>query len=128
MYCPSWCRNSTYQCGAANYPFFIESGMKICEISGPPIPSTAFALKQCLYQKEATCIESPKIYCSSSWKTPTYLCGSAKYPVSWLAVYVQEWKYAKFRAYQSPWCRVCTKAMVRPKGSYRYGELKNILP
>ena len=41
MYCPTRCRNSTYQCGAAHYPFFIGgsigSGMEICEISGPPI-------------------------------------------------------------------------------------------
>ena len=41
MYCPTRCRNSTYQCGAAHYSFFmggsIGSGMEICEISGPPI-------------------------------------------------------------------------------------------
>ena len=35
---------------------------------------------------------------------------------------------AKVRAYQSPWYRICTKAMVISKGSYVYGELKNVLP
>ena len=38
-----------------------------------------------------------------------------------------EWKYAKFRAYKSPWYRICTKAMVLSNGSYVYGELKNVM-
>ena len=41
MYCVTRCRNSTYQCGATHYPFFMGgstgSGMEICETSGPPI-------------------------------------------------------------------------------------------
>ena len=32
------------------------------------------------------------------------------------------------RPYQSPWYRVCTKAMVISKGSYGHGESKNVLP
>ena len=88
---------------------------------------TAFAPKQCLYQKETTGMESPKMYCSSPWKNPTYLCGSANYPISWVAVWGREWKYAKLRAYQSPLYRVCTKAMFISKGSYGYGEPKNVL-
>ena len=39
-----------------------------------------------------------------------------------------EWKYAKLRPYQSPWYRVCTKAMVISKGSYGHGEFENVLP
>ena len=47
---------------------------------GPTNPHfTAFAPMQWLYQKEATCMESSKMYCSSPWKNPTYLCGSANY-------------------------------------------------
>ena len=38
------------------------------------------------------------------------------------------WKYAKLRPYQSPWYRVCTKAMVISKGIYGHGESKNVLP
>ena len=42
MYCPTRCRNSTYQCGSAHYLLFmggsIGSGMEKCETSGPPIP------------------------------------------------------------------------------------------
>ena len=37
-------------------------------------------------------------------------------------------KMQKFRAPQSPWYRVCTKAMVTSEGSYVYGELKKVLP
>ena len=33
----------------------------------------------------------------------------------------------KLRAYQSPWYRICTKAMIVLIGTYRYGELKNVL-
>ena len=51
---------------------------------GPTNPhGTVFLPMKCLYQKEATGMESPKMYCSSLWKTPTYLCGSANYPISW---------------------------------------------
>ena len=40
MHCTSRCRNSIYQCGAANYPDYggsIGPRMKICETSGLPI-------------------------------------------------------------------------------------------
>ena len=38
---------------------------------------TIFAPKQCLYQKEATCMESSKMHYSSRCKNHTYLCGMA---------------------------------------------------
>ena len=57
----------------------------------------------------------------------TYHFEEAKYPVSWVVVQGQDWKYAKFRPYQSPWYRVSTKGMVASKGSYGHGELKNVL-
>ena len=41
---------------------------------------TAFPQQECSYQKEATGTENTNIYCSSPWKNPTYLCGSANYP------------------------------------------------
>ena len=44
---------------------------------------TAFAPKQWLYQKEATGMERPKMYCPSRCRYRTYLCVEAKYPVSW---------------------------------------------
>ena len=86
---------------------------------GPTNPhGTAFAPKQCLYQKESTGMESPKMYCPSRCRYHTYHCVATNYPVSW-RVYSPEWKYAKLRPYQSPWYRVCTKAMVISKGSYQ---------
>ena len=41
---------------------------------------TMFASKQCLFQKEATGMESPKMYSSSWCKKLTYLCGTANDP------------------------------------------------
>ena len=43
---------------------------------------TVFTPKQCLSQKEATGMESPKMYSSSRCKSLTYLCGTANNPVS----------------------------------------------
>ena len=51
---------------------------------GPTNPhGTAFAPKQWLYQKEATGMESSKMYCPNRCRYRTYLCVEAKYPVSW---------------------------------------------
>ena len=50
---------------------------------GPTNPhGTAFALKQWLYIKEATGMESSKMYCSSWCRNSTYQCGVANNPVS----------------------------------------------
>ena len=51
---------------------------------GPTNPhGTAIAPKQWLYQKEATGMESSKIYCPSWCRYRTYHCVAANYPVSW---------------------------------------------
>ena len=47
---------------------------------------TVFAPKQWLYQKEATGIESSKMYCPTWCRNRTYQCGAANYPVSKRAV------------------------------------------
>ena len=50
---------------------------------GPTNPhGTAFVPKQWLYQKEATGIESSKMYCPSRCRYRTYHCVAAKYLVS----------------------------------------------
>ena len=67
---------------------------------------TASAPMQWLYQKEATGMESSKMYCTSRCRYRTYQCGAANYPVSWWAVQGPPRKYAKHRAYQYPWYRV----------------------
>ena len=89
---------------------------------------TASAPMQWLYQKEATGMESSKMYCPSRCRYRNHQCGAANYPVSFGAVQGPPRKYAKLRAYQYPWCRVCTNAMVISKGSYGHGEFKNVLP
>ena len=44
---------------------------------------TVFTPKQWLYEKEATDMESSKMYYPSRCRYRTYQCGVAKYPVSW---------------------------------------------
>ena len=51
---------------------------------GPTNPhGIAFTPKHGLYQKEATGMESPKMYCPSRCRYRTYHCVEANYPVSW---------------------------------------------
>ena len=88
----------------------------------------AFAPMQWLYQKEATGLQSSKMYCPSRFRYRTYQCGAANYPASLGAGWGPFRKFAKVRAYQSPWCRVCINAMVISKGSYGHGDFKNVLP
>ena len=47
---------------------------------------TAFAQKQWLHQKEATCMESSKMYCPRLCTKRTYHCAAVKYLVSRWAV------------------------------------------
>ena len=79
---------------------------------------TASAALQWLYEKEATGMESSKMYCPSRCRCRIHQCGTANYPVSWGAVQGPPRKYAKLRAYQYPWYRVCTNAMVISKGRH----------
>ena len=54
---------------------------------GPTNPhSTAFGPKKWLYKKEATGMESSKMYYPSRCRYRTYQCGAAKYPISWEVV------------------------------------------
>ena len=86
MYRSSRLKHCTYLCGTANYPVSCMSVQgrerKFTEIRVYLCYGTVFAPKQCLYQKEATGMESPKMYSSSRWKNRTYLCGTAYYSVS----------------------------------------------
>ena len=132
MYCPSRCRYRTHQCGAANFP--VSWGA----VQGPPrkyaklratnTHSTASAPMQWLHQKDATGMESSKMYFPSRCRYRTHQCGAANYPVSWGVVQGPPRKYAKFRAYQYPWYRFCTNAMVISKGSYGHGKFNSVLP
>ena len=132
MYCPSRCRYRNRQCGAANYP--VSWG----EVQGPPrryekiqthqYPWYRVCTNGMVIQKEATGMESSKMYCPSRCRYRTHQCGAANYPVSWGAVQGPPRKYAKLRAHQYPWYRVSTNAMVISKGSYGHGEFKNVLP
>ena len=87
---------------------------------------TIIAPNQCLYQKEATSIASPKMYSCSRCKSRTYLCGTANNPVSYKPEQCRERKFTEIRVYLLPWYHVCTKAMFILKESYGYGESKNV--
>ena len=132
MYCPSRCRHRTHQCGAANYHLSfqaVQSPLRKYTKFGPTnTHGTASAPMQWLNQMEATGMESSKMYCPSQCRYRTHQCGTANYPVSWGEVQGPPRKYGKLRAYQYPWYRVCTNAMVIPKGRYGHGEFKNVLP
>ena len=60
---------------------------------------TEFPSKQCLHQKDATGIDSPKMYSACQWKSVTYLRGTANDPVSSKPVYGQERKFAEILVY-----------------------------
>ena len=107
----------------------VGSRMEICETSALPIAMVprfhksngyikrkkrAWRVQKCIAQVGTDTV------LTSEWKQST--------PFHWEVVYSQEWKYAKVRPYQSPWYRVCTKAMVILKGSYGHGEFKNEFP
>ena len=104
MYCPSRCRYRTFTAWKQSTPF--HGGQYRAQNGnmrnfGPTNPhGTAFASKQWLYQKEATGMESSKMYCPSRCRYRTYHCVEAKYPVSWGVVQGPEWKYAKLRPFQ----------------------------
>ena len=71
-------------------------------------------------------MERPEIYSASRCKNHTYLCRPSNYPASREAVYGLELKVAYNGVDQSPWYRVCTKVIFIPKGSYGYGETRNV--
>ena len=96
-----------------------KSGSTICH-------GTVYAPKQCLYQKEATGMDSPKMYFSSRCKNLTYQCVTANDSFSSKAVQGQERKFAEIQVYLLPWYRVYTKAMSISKGSYGYAQSKNV--
>ena len=88
---------------------------------------TVFALKQWLYQKDATSIESSKMYRPNRCRDSNSQCRAANYPVSRGEVYGREWKYSKTRAYPSAWYHVSTRGVFISNRSYRDGEPKNVL-
>ena len=61
---------------------------------------TVFAPKQCLYQKEATGMDSPKIHSSNRCKKRTNLCRPVNFPVSCKPVQGREQKFAEIRVYR----------------------------
>ena len=87
MYCPCRCKKRTFQCRAIKYPgswgrYRTENG-NIRTFVNPNPHGTAFAAKQWLYQREATCMESSKMYCPHRWRKRTFQCGVVNYPTTW---------------------------------------------
>ena len=97
-----------------------KSGSTFCH-------GTVFAPKQCLYQKQATGMESLKMYSFRQSKT-SITCAGLQTTPSHVSQYRA--KNGNLRKSGSTFChgtyRLCTKAMFISKGSYGYGESKNV--
>ena len=90
---------------------------------------TAFSPKEWLYQKEASGMESPKMYCPSRCRYRTYHCVEAKYPVSWGGSIGPRMERCETSALPVPMVpRLHQSNGYISKGSYRHGESKNVLP
>ena len=128
MHSSSWCKNNTTSAGRQTTPSHVSqyrAENRNLRKSGSTFHhGTVFELKQCLHQKKVAGMESPKMHSSTQFKSRTFMCGTANYPVSCKPVYGRERKFAEIRVYLSPWYRVCTKALYISKGCYRYGESK----
>ena len=116
MHSSSWCKNNTTSAGRQTTPSHVSqyrAENRNLRKSGSTFHhGTVFELKQCLHQKKVTGMESPKMHSSTQFKSRTFLCGTANYPVSCKPVYGRERKFAEIRVYLSPWYRVCTMLQV----------------
>ena len=70
-------------------------------------------------------MERLKMHSLCRRKDRTGRYGRTNYPVTCSADQDRQWIFEKIRGYQSPWYRVCTKAMFISKQRYGYGEAKN---
>ena len=77
----AWLQSTSFDGGLYRAP---NGNMRNFGLTNPH--GTAFAPKQWLYQKEATGMESSKMYCPSRCRYRTYNCVATKYLVSWWVV------------------------------------------
>ena len=103
--------------------------MEICKISGLQFPMAPH-----LHQSNGYIRRKVRVWRAQEYNAlvgeETVLSSAGPQTTSFHggAVQGRKSKYAKFRVYQSPCYRVCTKPMVILKGSYLCGELKNVMP
>ena len=121
----------TYLCWPANYPVswsqYRAENRNLMNTGSTFRHGTVFPPKQCIHQKEARGIESPKnVFLSSVQNTnlPTRACKQPR--LMYVSIKGWECKFEEIRVYLSPWHRVFTLAMFILKGSYGYGEPKNV--
>ena len=89
---------------------------------------TAFSPKQCGYQKEATGMESSKMYWPSRYINSTYQCVAANFPVFMGgSIGVRNGNMRNFGPSNPHGTAFYTNELSISKGSYGYGEPKNIL-
>ena len=105
--------------------YWAENG-NLCKLGWNYCLGTVFPQRQCLYQKEAACMETTEIYSTSRCRNPTYVCGLANYPVSWGRYRAENGNLCKFLWTYRNGTIVCTKAMSISKGRYGYGENRNV--
>ena len=96
---------------------YLASNRKFPNFGAIHCHGTVFAPMQCLYCKEATGVESPKMQFPRQCKNRTDRYGSTNYPMSCSAVSCQKCKFSEFWGYFLPWYRVCTNAKLILNGS-----------
>ena len=124
MHCANRFRNRTYQCTAENYAVSLRATQgrkqKFAKIRYTKSHGTAFAPKQCLYQKQATVMENFKMYCPTRYRNRTYQCGAANYPVSWGQYRVENSNLCKFGSTYRHGTAFPQNVYIK---SYGYGQL-----
>ena len=132
MYCPSRCRYRIYQCVAPNYPVawgvVYDPVWKYVKFR--PYQSTWYHIctKEMVALKGSYGHGEFNNVLPYSVQIPYLPVRGRKLPHFMGGSIVSRLEICETSAQQSPWYRVCTKAMVISKGSYGHGDFKNVLP
>ena len=116
MQSPSRCNKRTGRYSPGNNPvscnaYRAENG-NLGKFEAVENNGTAFAPKQCLYQKVAVGMENPKMQSPSWCNKRTGRYGSENNPDFMHRLEGREWKSGKLRTCRIQWYRVCIQAYV----------------
>ena len=130
MQSPSQCNKRTVRYGPGNNPVsctaYTAVNGNLGNIEAVENNGTAFAPKQCLYQKVAVGLESPKMHSPSRCNNRTWRYGPAKTRFHSPRI-AQRMEICELQRYQKQWYRLCTKATFISKVSCGIGEPKNAI-
>ena len=131
MQSPSQCNKRTVRYDPGNNPVsctaYTAVNGNLGNIEAVENNDTAFAPKQCLYQKVAVGLESSKLHSPSRCNKRTGRYGPAKTRFHAPRI-AQRMEICELQRCQKQWYRLCTKAIFISKGICGYGETKNAIP